>query len=302
VGDDANPCSRTAPCKTFAGAISKTAPGGEIDALDPGGFGALTITKSITIDGGGGQVASVLVTGVNGIVVAAGATDHVELRNLRIQGVAGNGGNLPNSGQNGVRFLSGKSLQLDHVNISGFANAGVDLSGGAANMRLTINDSAVHDNFGPGVSATSSAFVANQFTRVTITDSHFDNNACGLQVGGPCATPGNGTGMPVLAEAYRSSFTNNTGDGVYAAGTTGYLVLGGDVITSNNKGIDEGGSPAGVVYSFGDNYIASNVTPGAANNSVSRGAKDVRSVVSRAKRASRVIASRHKRHRHHRRH
>ena len=63
VGDDANPCSRTAPCKTFAGAISKTATSGEIDALDPGGFGALTITKSITIDGGGGQVASVLVAG-----------------------------------------------------------------------------------------------------------------------------------------------------------------------------------------------------------------------------------------------
>src|ERR1700750_2051725 len=71
VGDDANPCSRTAPCKTWAGAISKTANGGEIDALDPGGFGAVTITKSITLDGGGGQVASVLVAGVNGIVVAA---------------------------------------------------------------------------------------------------------------------------------------------------------------------------------------------------------------------------------------
>lgn len=73
VGDDANPCSRTAPCKTFAGAISKTAAGGEIDALDPGGFGALTITKAITIDGGGGQVASVLVSGTNGKVVSAGA-------------------------------------------------------------------------------------------------------------------------------------------------------------------------------------------------------------------------------------
>ncbi len=72
VGDDANPCSRTAPCKTFAGAISKTAAGGEIDALDPGGFGAVTITKAITIDGGGGQVASVLVSGTNGIVVQAG--------------------------------------------------------------------------------------------------------------------------------------------------------------------------------------------------------------------------------------
>src|SRR5580692_846428 len=63
VGDDANPCSRTAPCKTFAGAIAKTSPGGEIDALDPGGFGGVTITKSITFDGGGGQVASILVSG-----------------------------------------------------------------------------------------------------------------------------------------------------------------------------------------------------------------------------------------------
>src|SRR5438045_7634563 len=84
VGDDANPCSRTAPCKTFAGAISKTAAGGEIDALTPGGFGAVTITKSITIDGGGGQVASVLVSGTNGIVVAAGPNDVVTLRNLRL--------------------------------------------------------------------------------------------------------------------------------------------------------------------------------------------------------------------------
>src|ERR1700676_5205555 len=75
VGDDANPCSRTAPCKTFAGAYSKTAAGGEIDAIDPGGFGALTISKAITIDGGGGQVASVLVSAGNGIVVAAGAGD-----------------------------------------------------------------------------------------------------------------------------------------------------------------------------------------------------------------------------------
>src|SRR5215831_17573081 len=81
VGDDANPCSRTAPCKTFAGAISKTAPNGEIDVLDPGGFGALTITKSIIIDGGG-NLAGVLVSGTNGIVVSAGATDRVVLRNL----------------------------------------------------------------------------------------------------------------------------------------------------------------------------------------------------------------------------
>src|SRR5579871_3029423 len=86
VGDDANPCSRTAPCKTFAGAIAKTAALGEINVLDPGGFGAVTITKSITIDGSGGSIAGVLVTGTNGIVVNAGTNDTVVLKNLDING------------------------------------------------------------------------------------------------------------------------------------------------------------------------------------------------------------------------
>src|ERR1700683_351708 len=77
VGDDANPCSRTAPCKTFAGAISKTAPAGEIDVLDPGGFGAVTITKAITISAVGVGTGGVLVSGTNGFVIAAGASDVV---------------------------------------------------------------------------------------------------------------------------------------------------------------------------------------------------------------------------------
>src|SRR6516165_12700097 len=88
VGDDANPCTRTAPCKTFAGAISKTAPGGTIDALDPGGFGALTITKALTIEGGLWN-SSILVSGTNGIVVAAGAGDVVILRNLVFESFGG---------------------------------------------------------------------------------------------------------------------------------------------------------------------------------------------------------------------
>src|SRR2546421_13089227 len=74
VGDDANPCSRTAPCKTFAGAISKTAAGGEIDCIDSGGFGAVTITKAITIDGTG-VMAGILNSLTNGVIVNAGAND-----------------------------------------------------------------------------------------------------------------------------------------------------------------------------------------------------------------------------------
>ena len=117
VGDDANPCSRTAPCKTFAGAISKTTAGGEIDALDPGGFGALTITKAITLDGGGGQVVSVLVSGTNGIVVSAGTNDIVILRNLRINGIG--------TGLNGVLFNSGAQLSVENCDIFGFTQSGI---------------------------------------------------------------------------------------------------------------------------------------------------------------------------------
>src|SRR5258706_2225101 len=85
VGDDVNPCSRTAPCKTFAGAISKTANGGEISVLDPGGFGAVTITKAMTIDGGG-ITGSILNAATTGILINAPATDTVTIRNLSING------------------------------------------------------------------------------------------------------------------------------------------------------------------------------------------------------------------------
>src|SRR6266849_4999076 len=94
VGDDANPCSRTAPCKTFAGAISKTAAAGEINVLDPGGFGAVTIIKSMTIRSDHFE-AGVLVSGTNGIIVAAGANDRVVLEGLDIEGLG--------TGLNGVQ-------------------------------------------------------------------------------------------------------------------------------------------------------------------------------------------------------
>src|SRR5947209_18945310 len=130
VGDDANPCSRTAPCKTFAGAISKTAAGGEIDALDPAGYGAVTITKAITIDGGGGQVASVLVSGTNGIVVQAGPSDVVILRNLRINGIG--------TGINGIRFLTCKALSVVNCYIFGYTTNAIAVA--STGGMVFIND------------------------------------------------------------------------------------------------------------------------------------------------------------------
>src|SRR5712692_7607160 len=107
VGDDANPCSRTAPCKTFAGAISKTATLGEIDVLDPGGFGAVTITKSITIDGGG-FIAGVLVSGTNAIIVNISGAK-VTLRNLDIDGLT--------TGLSGILVLNAAAVRVENCKI-----------------------------------------------------------------------------------------------------------------------------------------------------------------------------------------
>src|ERR1700730_7768678 len=112
VGDDANPCSRTAPCKTFAGAISKTAVNGEINVLDPGGFGAVTITKSIRIISDHIE-AGVLVSGTNGIVVNVGSTDSVLLEGLDIEGLE--------TGLNGVQIIGGGNVVIRRTSINNFA-------------------------------------------------------------------------------------------------------------------------------------------------------------------------------------
>src|SRR5687767_13112232 len=127
VGDDANPCSRTAPCKTWAGAISKTAAGGVINALDSGGFGGVTITKSITLDGTG-VIASALVSGTDGIRITNPDAD-VVLRDLDIVGVD----SVPGcTSPDGVDVIAAASVRLDDVRISGFTNA-VRIDVGSAN-------------------------------------------------------------------------------------------------------------------------------------------------------------------------
>src|SRR4029453_6212593 len=118
VGDDANPCSRTAPCKPFAGGISKAAPGGFIDVLDPGGFGAVTITKSITIDGSGGPLAGILASGTQGIIINS-ATAVVHLRNLSIESPAV--GSPAAQGLNGVQVIAAAQVHIEKCVISSFS-------------------------------------------------------------------------------------------------------------------------------------------------------------------------------------
>jgi len=273
VGDDANPCSRTAPCKTFAGAISKTAAGGEIDALDPGGFGALTITKAITIDGGGGQVASVLVSGTSGIVVSAGAGT-VTLRNLRINGVAG----TPTGGLNGIQFQSGAALHIENCTVIGFTQNGININlSSASPVRVFVTDTVVSNSVG-GI-AIRNAGAGNVFFSMQKT-TLAQNSSFGLKIDGSGGAgailsavsdsmiAGNGTGVSVVGgpsintdiQVTRSSVDNNVTNGMMADGTAGpATILSSETLISGN-GTGLSSVAGGKFFTYKNNIVNGNVT------------------------------------------
>jgi hypothetical protein len=240
VGDDVNPCSRTAPCKTFAGAISKTAAGGEIDALDPAGFGAVTITKAITLDGGGGIVASILVSGTNGINVAAGASDIVVLRNLSINGIG--------SGINGINYTSGKGLIVEHCSVQGFTSSGINVAPTAATT-VKISDSSVEHNTN-GMSfttANSTGPLGAILSNITVTQ----NSGVGVGATLPAGKPG----LEVFIDRLTAVFN---GTGVSTNGA--FIRLGNSTIIGNSTGVSQ--ANGGTATSYKDNQINDNGADG----------------------------------------
>lgn len=176
VGDDANPCSRTAPCKTFAGAISKTAAGGEINVLDPGGFGGVTITKSITISSEGFE-AGVLVSGTNAIIINALNSDVVVLRGLDIEGLG--------TGLSGIKVLAAGSVHVENCTINHFTQFGINFIPSSATTtasQLHVTNTIIRNNAG----AASGGILIKPGTNVTATgaieNTQLRNNAVGLRV------------------------------------------------------------------------------------------------------------------------
>ena len=212
VGDDANPCSRTAPCKTWAGAISKTAACGEIDALDPGGFGAVTITKSITLDGTG-TMASILASLVNGITINAGVNDVVTIRGISINGNC--------NGINGINILSAKTVNVEDCVIFRF-NTGNGITANDSNgLNLNVRDTVIRDNTLDGINTTSSA----GFMNVRLDRVRLSANADGLHAR-------SGT----KASARECVFSNNTTNGIFidAAQAQFAFVSAWECMISNN--------------------------------------------------------------------
>ena len=173
VGDDVNPCSRTAPCKTYAGAISKTATNGEINCLDPGGFGAVTITKSITIDCEDTQ-GSILASGTNGVIInitaAADTKKAVRLRGISINGAA--------TGINGVRILAANSVSMEEVIIDGFTTHGVSVETTTGTPKISIDSCSMRGNAGNGINT----FIIGGTVSLDVSNSRLNNNATGLSI------------------------------------------------------------------------------------------------------------------------
>jgi nitrous oxidase accessory protein NosD len=225
VGDDVNPCSRTAPCKTWAGAISKTAAGGIIDALDPGGFGAVTITKAMTLEGNG-TLASTLHSGTNGIIVniTSGTGRDVILRNILIDG---SGVTL---GVNGVRFLAGDSLTVEDCYITRDSGSGIDFEPNS-NANLSVKNTSIQLT-SVGIFIAPSAGSAG----CTIFDSVLTRNGTGLKAQDNSRV-----------NIFHSSVNGNTGDGIFGNGLVGAgltLMVEACDVSNNAVGIHSNGSAA----------------------------------------------------------
>jgi len=278
VGDDANPCSRTAPCKTFAGAISKTFIGGEIDALDPGGFGTVTITKSITIDGGSG-FGSILASGTNGVNInsAVNANDpqrRVTLRRLSINGTGASGSQGTSTGIRGINVTTNgiAKLNVENCYIQNFTTAGIDIvsAEGATGTRVSIKDTNITNTGTVGLQTTASnaaGFVSltadnvrieNCGTGVIVKDRSFVTlkdsliHACST-AGAAIIAPSNSAGLNLERTVIFSAGTGVAGGG---AGTT--VDLSNSSILNNSVALTSGG---GTINSHGNNVIANN-TPG----------------------------------------
>jgi hypothetical protein len=266
VGDDINPCSRTAPCKTYAGAISKTTKDGEISTLDPGGYGTVTITKSVTINGGGGGAGygSILASGLTGIII--NITDAADVRkSVRLDWLNINGAS---TGTDGVRMVAGNTLHIENCLIDGFTSDGVELAYTAANTGtvLSVHNTTIRNCVATGIR--TNAFSGGQI-RTAI--SNVEITKCGIgvnQVNGTLGsihdcmisfcTTGVQTAEPTagsVANIDSTTISNNTG--------TGVNVVGGSRARIASCKIFQNGTslaPAANVDSGGNNSIVGNTT------------------------------------------
>jgi hypothetical protein len=255
TGDDVNPCSRTAPCKTFAGAISKTAAGGEINCLDPAGYGGVTTIKAMTFNCGY-TLGSILVQGGPAITVNAGVNDRVSIRGIQMQGV----NQTTTAGTIGVRILAAAAVSIENSVISNFGQQGILDGRTAGNTKLFIRDTIISNNTGNGITLS-----ATNTSKTDIVNTSIINNLFGIasttgnsSVIKRSVIAGNSTGVETDAGAQMDvddSSVNNNGVGIQANGTI--RMSNSDI--ANNATATAGTGP----QSYGNNRMNGNTSNGA---------------------------------------
>lgn len=259
VGDDVNPCSRTAPCKTFAGAISKTATNGEINCLDPAGYGAVTVTKSITIDCEDTQ-GSILSAGTNGVIVNITAVTDTK-KSFKLRGVSINGAG---TGINGIRILAANSVVVEDGVIDGVTQHGISVETTSGTPKISVDRMSIRSTTGNGINT----FITGGAVQLTVSNSQITNTSTGINLS-----------SNTKAVVSRSTLSNNTtgaaavqsdlnvSNCVVSGNTTGLfsntggvLRIYGNVVTANGTGLSSSGG--GSILSSGNNQIDGNTTNG----------------------------------------
>ena len=264
VGDDANPCSRTAPCKTFAGAISKTANGGFINVLDSAGYGAVTITKSITIDGEGAHAGVLAPAGGSGIIInAAGAK--ITLRNLSIESPS-----VTNIAAIGIRVLNAAEVHIEKCWIGRFSSHAIDFQPGGGGEGF-IDDVTAVSNGGSAVSVTTGRVSVNRLDAYTNDAAVFVRGTAIATVRDSIAVGGSvGFGANTVAGAVlnveNSTATHNANGILVASGAT-VRVSNSMIVSNTSFGLNNGGGGS-VIISLSGNIVTGNPTDGAFSSTV----------------------------------
>ncbi|MDP2340475.1 MAG: right-handed parallel beta-helix repeat-containing protein [Deltaproteobacteria bacterium] len=269
-GSDLNPCSPLEPCKTFAAAISKTATGGEINCLNPGGYGPVTITRSMTIDCTG-TLGAILAGDGNGVVVNAGVNDIVRLRGLSIQG--------GNAGINGVRAIGGGTLLIEDCAIENFKASsafGISLAPSLTSTVLVSNTTVSGNGSGAtggGVlvqplGSAQATVVLNRVTLMRNANNSLFLNTTG-NTGGITATvrdsviASSATGVSLLAAAGPIglliddvAIVHHSSNGILVSGANGVARVTHSTITGNVTGVNA--INGGQLLSFGNNQLIGN--------------------------------------------
>jgi hypothetical protein len=265
IGDDVNPCSRTAPCKTFAGAISKTAVHGEINCLDPAGYGTVTIIKSITIDCQDTQ-GSILAAGTNGVTVnlteASDTKKSVKIRGLSINGAG--------TGVNGIRIVAANAVVIEDVMIDGFTTHGISVQTTAGTPRIVVDSASIRSNAGNGINT----FIVGGTVSLSVSNSRINNNGNGLNFSGNTAATifnstivGHSIGLNAAnaSAAVKGSEISHNTTGI-AAGGGASIRLMGTMVTANGTGLTASGG--GQIVSHVSNVLAGNGVNGTPSSSV----------------------------------